>query len=100
MILFFIGASLGAIVKKGGLGVPVLITIILFLIYFILLESGETMVDNEVVSPFWGIWLSSIVLTPIGIFLAVKANKDSSIFDLEFYKRIFRKRKDEKTSAM
>ncbi|MBT4774550.1 MAG: YjgP/YjgQ family permease [Crocinitomicaceae bacterium] len=94
IILFFVGAPLGAIVKKGGLGIPVLITIILFLVYYVLARTGQQMAKNEVLSPFIGMWLSSFVLVPIGIFFTLKANRDSVIFDWEFYKkgyqRIFR----------
>ena len=88
-ILFFIGAPLGAIVKKGGLGIPVLITIILFLLYYVLAKTGQQMAQNEVLTPFLGMWLSSIILVPIGIFFTFKANSDSSIFDREFYKKLF-----------
>lgn len=91
IILFFVGAPLGAIVKKGGLGIPVLITIILFLIYYVLARTGQQMAKNEVLSPFLGMWLSSFVLIPIGIFFTLKANRDSGIFDWEFYKNIVKK---------
>jgi lipopolysaccharide export system permease protein len=92
IILFFIGAPLGAIVKKGGLGIPVLITIILFLLYYVLAKTGQQMAQNEVLTPFLGMWLSSIILVPIGIFFTFKANSDSVIFDREFYKRLFIRR--------
>lgn len=101
MVLFFIGAPLGAIVKKGGLGTPLVFATLFFLLYYILTITGENMVESEVMSPAWGMWLSSIVLTPLGIFLTYKAANDSSLFDREVYKRIFAKFKAssrEKTS--
>jgi lipopolysaccharide export system permease protein len=92
VILFFIGAPLGAIVKKGGLGMPVLITIILFLFYYLLTKFGEEYAKSEDLSPFLGMWLSSFILGPIGIFFTFKANRDSSIFSWDFYKGLFQKR--------
>lgn len=101
IILFFIGASLGAIVKKGGLGMPVLITIILFIFYYVLLEMGKKMSYNEVLSPIVGMWLSAFILAPIALFLTRKANRDSSILEFDFYKRLFSgKRKNEDSSTV
>ncbi len=89
IMLFFLGASLGAIVKKGGLGVPVLIAILLFLVYFILTRAGAEMADSMVLSPFWGMWLSAILLTPVSIFVFFKAKNDSNIFDANYYVILF-----------
>jgi lipopolysaccharide export system permease protein len=89
-ILFFIGAPMGAIVKKGGLGMPVVITVVFFLIYFIFTTIGEEMASEEALSPFMGIWLSSFILTPIALFLTYKANNDSKIFDREFYLKLIK----------
>lgn len=103
IILFFIGAPLGAIVKKGGLGIPVLITIILFLVYYVLAKSGQQMAQNGILSPFLGMWISSFILIPIGIFFTFKANSDSSIFDMEFYKKLIlrtNKTENENTAAL
>ncbi len=91
LLLFFIGAPLGAIVKKGGLGIPILITIILFLLYYTSTRIGEQMAQGGVVDPFFGMWASSFILAPIGIFFTFKANQDSSIFDRDYYKRLIRK---------
>jgi lipopolysaccharide export system permease protein len=89
LMLFILGASLGAIVKKGGLGIPVLIAILLFLVYFILTRAGLEMADSMVLSPFFGMWLSALILTPVAIFVFVKAKNDSKIFDSSYYLKMF-----------
>ena len=91
LILFFIGAPLGAIIRKGGLGAPVVVSIIFFLIYHILSISGEKFAREGVIPAWKGMWLSSIVLLPIGIILTYKATTDSAIFDKETYVKFFRK---------
>jgi lipopolysaccharide export system permease protein len=89
LALFLIGAPLGAIIRKGGLGLPVVVSVIFFLIYYIISTIGEKAVKAGDASPFIGMWISIIVLTPIGIFLSYKAANDSVIFDAELYKRFF-----------
>lgn len=91
MMLLILGGSLGAIVKKGGIGVPVLIGIVLFLFYFIITRAGEEMALDGVLSPIVGMWLSAIILTPITLFVFYKANNDSKLFDLDFYVKSFQK---------
>jgi len=91
LVLFFIGAPLGAIVKKGGLGTPLVFAVLFFLFYYILTITGENMVESEVITAAWGSWLSSIILTPLGVFLTYKAANDSALFDREAYKRFFSK---------
>lgn len=91
LMLFFIGAPLGAIVKKGGLGWPVLISILFFLIYFILSRAGDEMAISGSLTPFFGMWLSAFILTPIAIFIFYKANNDSKLFDMDFYQKFFRR---------
>lgn len=93
IMLFFLGASLGAIIKKGGFGVPVLIAVGLFLVYFLLTRGGQEMASAETLSPFLGMWLSSILLTPITLWIFYKANKDSKIFDLDFYTKWLKRKK-------
>jgi len=80
IVLFFVGAPLGAIVKKGGFGLPVVISAVLFMIYFIVLSIGENLADTYVISPFWGMWLPSIFFTPLAIMITFAANRDLSIF--------------------
>ncbi len=87
LILFFIGAPLGAIIKKGGLGTPVVVSIIFFLIYHVISISGEKFAREGVILPWKGMWLSSIILLPIGIFLTYKATTDSGLFDKDTYTR-------------
>lgn len=90
-MLFFLGAPLGAVVKKGGLGWPVITAILIFLIYFVLTRAGEEMALNYTMLPRTGMWLSSICITPISIFIFYKANRDAKIFELEWYQRIVKK---------
>lgn len=83
LIFFFIGAPLGAIIRKGGLGAPIVISVILFIIYYIIDNSGYKMA-REAIWPCWaGMWLSSFVLLPVGIFLTYKAATDSKLFNPE-----------------
>jgi lipopolysaccharide export system permease protein len=91
VMLFFLGAPLGSIVKKGGLGWPVITAVLIFLVYFILTRAGEEMSSNYSLSPSMGMWLSSICITPISIFIFFKANRDAKIFDIEWYSRVFQK---------
>ena len=86
LIFFFIGAPLGAIIRKGGLGTPVVISVILFIIYYIIDNTGYKMA-REALWPCWaGMWLSSFILLPIGIFLSYKAATDSPLFNPEAWK--------------
>lgn len=86
LVLFFIGAPLGAIIRKGGLGLPVVISVFFFLIFHIVSTIGEKSVREGNMSPFLGMWLAIIVLTPLGLFLTYKATADSALFDVELYK--------------
>lgn len=90
-VLFFIGAPLGSIIRKGGLGMPLVVAIIFFLQFHLLNMFGEKFVKEDIVSPFIGMWLAVIVLTPVGIFLTYKAMHDSQLFNKEFYIRMFKK---------
>ena len=91
IVLFFIGAPLGAIIKKGGLGAPLIFAVLFFLMYYILSISGENMIDSNSISPIVGMWMSSIILVPIGLFLTYKAANDSALFDVDVYKRMVKK---------
>lgn len=91
LVLFFVGAPLGAIIKKGGLGAPLIFATLFFLLYYILLISGENMIESRMISPFMGSWMASFVLVPIGLFLTYKAANDSALFDIDIYKKFFRK---------
>lgn len=91
LVLFFIGAPLGSIIRKGGFGLPLVFAIIFFLLFHLLNMFGEKFAKGGVTSVFTGMWMSVIVLIPIGIFLTYKAMHDSQLFNREFYSRIFRK---------
>ncbi len=91
IILFFIGAPLGSIIRKGGLGMPLVVAIIFFLIFHLLNTFGEKFVKEGTLSPIIGMWLSVIVLIPVGIFFTYKALHDSQLFNKEFYYRMFKK---------
>ncbi len=93
LIFFFIGAPLGSIVRKGGLGTPIVISVILFIIYYIVETLGYKMTRDGVWVHWFGMWFSSIVLLPIGVFLTYKAVNDSVIMNADtyvnFFKRLF-----------
>lgn len=91
LVLFLIGAPLGAIIRKGGLGLPVVVSVIFFLLYHIISTIGEKGVKDGAWNPTIGMWIAIIVLTPIGMFLSYKAATDSALFDMESYKRFFNK---------
>ena len=93
LILFFIGAPLGAIIRKGGLGMPLVIAIIFFLIFHLLNMFGEKFVKESFMIPSIGMWLAIIALAPVGIFLTYKAMNDSQLFNPEYYIRFFKRTK-------
>ncbi len=90
IIFFFIGAPLGAIIRKGGLGVPIVVSVILFIIYYIIDNTGYKLARDGVWPVWQGIWLSSAVLLPLGIFLTSRATKDSAVLNLDVYADFFR----------
>lgn len=87
MIFFLIGAPLGAIIRKGGLGMPIVVSVLFFVVYYIITITGEKFVKDGAWSPFWGIWISSFILFPIAIFLTYKSTNDSAIFNPDAYKK-------------
>lgn len=90
-VLFFIGAPLGAIIRKGGLGAPLIFATLFFLLYYVLMISGENMVESGVIDVWKGMWMSAFILTPIGAFLTYKAANDSALFDRDAYKRVIQR---------
>lgn len=90
-VMFMIGAPLGAIIKKGGLGMPVLISIIFFIIYYMLTISGEKWAKEGLVDPLFGTWFSNLCLIPFGLFFLKQARKDARLFEPDFYVEIWRK---------
>jgi lipopolysaccharide export system permease protein len=95
-LLFFIGAPLGAIIRKGGLGMPAVVSTLFFILFWVISFAGEKYAAEGVVPPWQGIWFSSAVLMPIGIFLTIKATNDASLFDADawvsFFKKLFKVR--------
>lgn len=91
LIFFFIGAPLGAIIRKGGIGMPLVISVLLFLVYYIFDNTGYKMARDGHVEVWFGMWLSTFVLAPLGIFVTYKAMNDSAVFDPDRIKLFFRK---------
>lgn len=88
IIFFFIGAPLGAIIRKGGLGVPVIVSVLVFIIYYILDSTGEKMARDDQWTVWFGMSVSTAVLTPLAIFFTYKANNDSVVFNIDMYKQV------------
>ena len=103
LIFFFLGAPLGSIIRKGGLGLPVVVSVLFFVVYYIISTIGERMAVFGDLNMFVGVWLSSIVLAPVGLFLTFKATTDAALFDgdswKKFFHRLFRKKQAAEVSA-
>ncbi|MGY6521195.1 MAG: LptF/LptG family permease [Mongoliitalea sp.] len=103
IVMFLIGAPLGAIIKKGGLGMPVLMSIIFFIVYYMLTITGEKWAKEGITDPIFGTWFSNLVLLPFGFFFLKQARKDARLFEpdtyVEFWNKLtlFFKRKFSKT---
>ena len=97
-MLFLIGAPLGAIIKKGGFGLPFVVSIFFFVIFYTLSIMGEKMAKEGVLTPFQGMWFSTFILLPLAIFLVYKASRDSVLFNTDAYlsvvKRIFNRKRN------
>ncbi len=91
VVLFLIGAPLGSIIRKGGLGLPLVISVFFFIVFHIMNTTGEKLVKEDAMQPLAGMWMSTAILIPIGIFLTWKAMKDSNLFNAEYYYRTMRK---------
>lgn len=95
LIMFLIGAPLGAIIKKGGLGVPILISIVFFILFYVFTITGEKWAKEGLVPVIWGTWFANLILLPIGLFFLRQAWNDSRLLDADFYniliKKIFNK---------
>ncbi|MDR1865285.1 MAG: LptF/LptG family permease [Bacteroidales bacterium] len=91
IILFFIGAPLGAIIRKSGLGTSIIIAVLFFVVYYVISMIGEKAAKSGSMTPLWGMWLSAIIVLPVSIFLTYKATRDSTIFNQEWYLNLIRK---------
>ena len=89
LLFFFIGASLGAIIRKGGLGIPIIVSVLVFITYYILDNSGYRMAREGIWSVWFGKLLSTLVLTPLAVFVTYKAHNDSMVFNLDLYRNFF-----------
>ena len=89
IVFFFIGAPLGAIIRKGGLGVPVIISVIVFIVYYIFDNSGMRMARDDNWTVWYGKTISMMVLTPLAVFFTYKANNDSTVFNIDAYRLFF-----------
>ena len=90
LLLFLIGAPLGSIIRKGGLGTPLIFAIVFFMIFYFSSTAGEKFAKENSLSPFAGMWLATFILLPVGLFLCYKAMRDSQLFNKEAYKKIAR----------
>jgi lipopolysaccharide export system permease protein len=88
IVLFFVGAPLGAIIRKGGLGMPVVFAILIFILYHIMNMSGMKLVKEGELPAYIGMWISTAALVPFGIFLTYKSTTDSVLLDSTFYNSI------------
>ncbi|MEH0155396.1 LptF/LptG family permease [Limibacter armeniacum] len=91
LVMFLIGAPLGAIIKKGGLGVPVIISVIFFVVYYITTITGEKMAKELVLTPVVGSWISNLLLFVIGVLFLIQAKNDVRLFDADYYAVFFKK---------
>jgi len=94
LLLFFIGAPLGAIIRKGGFGLPVVISVLFFVIYHVISITGEKFVRSGVIPAYQGMWLASFVLLPVGVFFVMKATSDSPLLDMDTYLKLILKIKN------
>ncbi len=85
LVLFFIGAPLGSIIRKGGFGLPMIMAIVIFVIYFFISVLGKNMAESNTISPFLGGWLATIILLPFGILLMIRATRDKGIFNIDAF---------------
>jgi lipopolysaccharide export system permease protein len=90
-VLFFVGAPLGAIIRKGGLGMPTVIALGLFIFYQMLTIAGEKMAKSAIVEPYVGMWISTVILLPLSIWITYKATKESTLVDKDKFSRFFKK---------
>lgn len=91
LVLFLIGAPLGSIIRKGGLGTPLIFAIIFFMVFYFSSTAGEKFAKENTLTPFTGMWLATFILVPVGLFLIYKAMHDSQLFNKELYSKFTRK---------
>jgi lipopolysaccharide export system permease protein len=90
IVLLFVGCAMGAIIRKGGFGMPILVAVLYFVVFHVFNVIGEKLAKGMIIPPFAGMWMSCLVLLPLALFLTYKANNDSVLFRGEWYLNIFR----------
>jgi lipopolysaccharide export system permease protein len=85
IVFFLIGAPLGALIRKGGLGMPIIISVMFFVIYYVIFITGDKLAKEGTWPAFWGGWIPTLVLAPIAIYLTYKATNDSGLLNTEWY---------------
>ncbi|MEF9478519.1 LptF/LptG family permease [Chryseobacterium sp. 1B4] len=90
IIFFLIGSSLGSIIRKGGMGLPVIIAIVIFIIFYVMNVGVENMSWSGKMNPYLAAWLPNLILLPFGVWMTYKALTDSQLFDAEKYKALFK----------
>ncbi len=90
VIFFLIGASLGSIIRKGGMGLPVIIAIVIFILFYVINLMTENIAWKGEMNPYLATWLPNIILLPLGVWMTQKALTDSQLFDAEKYKAFFK----------
>ena len=91
ILMFLIGAPLGSIVKKGGLGLPILFSVIFFILYFVISTISKSMAEDLLIPAFLGQWSAIVLLLPIALYLNNQARKEAGFFDFSIFKRLFKK---------
>ena len=91
LLFFFIGASLGAIIRKGGLGFPVVVAVIIFIIYYTINTFGKKVCREGSIPVWFGMWMSTMIMAPLGVFFTIKSNNDSAVFNMDAYINLWRK---------
>lgn len=89
LVLFLVGASLGAIIRKGGFGLPIVVSVLFFILFHIVSITSEKFVREGVIPAWEGMWIASIIFLPVGIYLTIKATSDSKLFDSDVYAKLF-----------
>jgi lipopolysaccharide export system permease protein len=91
ILMFFIGAPLGAIIRKGGIGLPIVFAVLIFITFHFINTFGKRMAQEDGLNPFWGAWMASFILTPLAISLTYRATNDIGLIDLSILSRPFQK---------
>ncbi|WP_299516910.1 LptF/LptG family permease, partial [uncultured Flavobacterium sp.] len=99
LLMFFIGAPIGAIIRKGGLGLPIVFAMIVFIVYHFINVFGKKLAQEDAIAPFFGAWMSSIILTPVAILLTYRATNDIGLVNMDVilqpFLKLFKKRSTE-----